>query len=175
MIIFKMPKEKIPEGIVVHVHEKGWMDENGMKLWIVPRKLVSSMTCLKLTWWNQSRQPYRSWTLTLQLFQLVNLDVSRIRVLWIADDTMIVKHVLTKGGRLNLFLRQKSKISKWSGLTSPRLQVCLDTPPVKFYTLNLNSFDLFAVATTQHGQIVGHMPKEISRVSCNMVGLLPVK
>ena len=160
MIIFKMPKEKIPEGIVVHVHEKGWMDENGMKLWIVP---VSSMTCLKLTWWNQSRQP---WTLTLQLFQLVNLDVSslfRIRVLWIADDTMIVK--VTKGGRLNLFLRQTSKISKWSGLTSPRLQVCLDTPPVKFYTLNLNSFDLFAVATTQHGQIVGHMPKEISRVS----------
>ncbi len=29
----------------------------------------------------------------------------------------------------------------------------------------MNSFDPFAVATTQHGQIVGHMPKEISRVS----------
>ena len=30
----------------------------------------------------------------------------------------------------------------------------------------MNSFDPFAVATTQRGQIVGHMPRDISRVSC---------
>jgi hypothetical protein len=37
MIIFKrktVPKDKIPQGIVPHVQEKGWMDENGMKLWL---------------------------------------------------------------------------------------------------------------------------------------------
>ncbi|KAM3915673.1 pogo transposable element with KRAB domain [Leptodactylus fuscus] len=37
MIIFKrktMPKEVIPRGVIVHVHEKGWMDEGGMKIWI---------------------------------------------------------------------------------------------------------------------------------------------
>lgn len=37
MIIFKrktMPKEYIPPEVLVHVHEKGWMDETGMKLWI---------------------------------------------------------------------------------------------------------------------------------------------
>ncbi|XP_069593726.1 bromodomain testis-specific protein [Ranitomeya imitator] len=37
MLIFKrknMPKEAIPRGVVVHVHEKGWMDENGMRLWV---------------------------------------------------------------------------------------------------------------------------------------------
>ncbi|XP_073537612.1 uncharacterized protein, partial [Phyllobates terribilis] len=37
MIIFKMknmPKEDIPRGIFVHVHERGWMDEDGMKVWI---------------------------------------------------------------------------------------------------------------------------------------------
>ena len=37
MVIFKrktMPKEKFPSGVVVHCHEKGWMDEAGLKLWI---------------------------------------------------------------------------------------------------------------------------------------------
>nr|AHN53440.1 DDE superfamily endonuclease [Nuttalliella namaqua] len=37
MLIFKrktLPKEKIPRGVVVHIHDKGWMDENGMRLWI---------------------------------------------------------------------------------------------------------------------------------------------
>ncbi|CAI5769472.1 pogo transposable element with KRAB domain [Podarcis lilfordi] len=37
MLIFKrktFPKEVIPREIVVHVHEKGWMDENGMKVWV---------------------------------------------------------------------------------------------------------------------------------------------
>ena len=35
MTIFKrktFPKEKIPNGVIVHVHEKGWMNE-GMKIW----------------------------------------------------------------------------------------------------------------------------------------------
>ena len=37
MIIFKRktkPKEKFPPGVVVHNHPKGWMDVDGMKLWI---------------------------------------------------------------------------------------------------------------------------------------------
>ncbi|CAJ0949590.1 unnamed protein product [Ranitomeya imitator] len=37
LLIFKrktMPKETIPKGVIVHVHDKGWMDENGMKIWI---------------------------------------------------------------------------------------------------------------------------------------------
>ena len=37
MVIFKrklMPKEKFPKGIIVHVHPKGWMDEEGCKIWI---------------------------------------------------------------------------------------------------------------------------------------------
>ena len=36
MVIFKrktFPKEKIPSGVIVHVHEKGWMNEEGMKIW----------------------------------------------------------------------------------------------------------------------------------------------
>lgn len=37
MLIFKrktMPKIKFPAGVFVHVHEKGWMDEAGIKLWL---------------------------------------------------------------------------------------------------------------------------------------------
>lgn len=36
MIIFKrkkIPKNEIPEGIIVHVQGSGWMDEQGMKVW----------------------------------------------------------------------------------------------------------------------------------------------
>ena len=29
-----MPKVTFPSGIVVHVHSKGWMDENSMLIWI---------------------------------------------------------------------------------------------------------------------------------------------
>ncbi|XP_056407556.1 uncharacterized protein LOC130300905 [Hyla sarda] len=37
LVIFKrktLPKENIPRGVHVHVHPKGWMDEEGMKLWL---------------------------------------------------------------------------------------------------------------------------------------------
>ncbi|KAG1677113.1 Pogo transposable element with KRAB domain [Nymphon striatum] len=37
MVIFKretMPKEKFPSGVVVHVHPKGCMDEQGVELWL---------------------------------------------------------------------------------------------------------------------------------------------
>ena len=37
MVIFKQknqPKDKFPPGVVIHHHPKGWMDEDGMKLWI---------------------------------------------------------------------------------------------------------------------------------------------
>lgn len=36
MIILKRKtflKEKIPSGVIVHMHEKGWMNEEGMKIW----------------------------------------------------------------------------------------------------------------------------------------------
>ncbi|KAG7166842.1 Pogo transposable element-like 84 [Homarus americanus] len=29
-----LPKERIPNGVYVHVHPKGWMDEGGVKVWI---------------------------------------------------------------------------------------------------------------------------------------------
>jgi len=35
VLIFKRktnPREHLPSEVVVHVHENGWMDENGMKL-----------------------------------------------------------------------------------------------------------------------------------------------
>ena len=37
MVIFKrktMPKEKFPIGVIVHVHQKGWMDTGGMLIWL---------------------------------------------------------------------------------------------------------------------------------------------
>ena len=37
MVIFKrktLPKAKFPSGVVVHVHPNGWMDEDGVVLWI---------------------------------------------------------------------------------------------------------------------------------------------
>jgi hypothetical protein len=37
MLIFKrktMTDVKIPQGIVVHIQEKGFMDESGMRLWL---------------------------------------------------------------------------------------------------------------------------------------------
>lgn len=36
MVIFKrktMPKENLPNGVVVHCHNKGWMDRDGMAVW----------------------------------------------------------------------------------------------------------------------------------------------
>ena len=29
-----MPKVKFPKGVLVHVNEKGWMDEDACKLWV---------------------------------------------------------------------------------------------------------------------------------------------
>ena len=37
MVIFKrktIPKENFPAGVVVHCHLKGWMDEEGLKIWV---------------------------------------------------------------------------------------------------------------------------------------------
>ena len=47
-----MPKEYIPPGVLVHVHEKGWIDEEGMILWIRkvwecrPGHLLRKKACL---------------------------------------------------------------------------------------------------------------------------------
>ena len=46
-----MPKEAIPRGVIVHVHDKGWMDENGMKIQIekvrsrCPAGLLKNLLC----------------------------------------------------------------------------------------------------------------------------------
>ena len=29
-----MPKEKFPVGVIVHMHQKGWMDTDGMLIWL---------------------------------------------------------------------------------------------------------------------------------------------
>ena len=37
MVVFKrktMPKERFPSGVVIHVHSRGWMDKEGVKIWI---------------------------------------------------------------------------------------------------------------------------------------------
>ena len=37
LLIFKrktLPKDVIPHRIYIHVHSKGWMDGEGMKLWL---------------------------------------------------------------------------------------------------------------------------------------------
>ena len=36
MVVFKrktMPKENLPDGVVFHCHNKGWMDRDGMAVW----------------------------------------------------------------------------------------------------------------------------------------------
>lgn len=51
MIIFKrktFPKQKIPSGVIVHVREKGWMNEKGMKIWF--NKVWSRSTEELLKW-----------------------------------------------------------------------------------------------------------------------------
>ena len=37
MVIFKrmlMPKEKFPKGIIMHAYRRGWMDEEGCRIWL---------------------------------------------------------------------------------------------------------------------------------------------
>ena len=127
MMIFKrktMPKEDIPQEVVVHVHEKGWMDENGMKLWIDkiwqnrPGGLLKKKSCLvydmfKTHLMQSIKKKLSHLNTDVAIIpggltsQLQQLDVSinkpfkdRVRVHWsnwIAEDT---EHILTKGGRL---------------------------------------------------------------------------
>ena len=119
-----MPKEDIPQGVVVHVHEKGWMDENGMKLWIDkiwqnrPGGLLKKKACLvydmfKTHLMQSVKKKLSQLNTDVAIIpggltgQLQPLDVSinkpfkdRVRVHWsnwIAEDT---EHILTKGGRL---------------------------------------------------------------------------
>ena len=63
MVIFKrklIPKEKFPAGVVIHVHPKGWMDEEGVILWInkVWSRIHSSLSTRRkpaLLVWDQFR------------------------------------------------------------------------------------------------------------------------
>ena len=54
MIILKrktFPKGNIPSGVIVHVHEKGWMDEESMTIWFNkvwsrrPGRLLKKTAC----------------------------------------------------------------------------------------------------------------------------------
>ena len=125
IIIFKrktMPREDIPSGIVVHVHQKGWMDENGMKLWMWetrPGGLIKKNACLvydcfKTHPMESIKKKLKDRNADVALIpagltiQLQPLDVSinnpfkeKVRVLWsnwMADET---HHEFTRGGRQN--------------------------------------------------------------------------
>ena len=53
-----MPKESFPPGVVVHVHEKGWMDKGGMLLWLEKcwkRRPGGSTSPRSLLVWDQFR------------------------------------------------------------------------------------------------------------------------
>jgi hypothetical protein len=61
-----MANDKIPWGIVVHIQERGWVDENRMKLWL--EKVLAKCPC------GLPRKPtllvcnqYKSWRLNTQL------------------------------------------------------------------------------------------------------------
>ena len=45
LLIFKrkmLTKDVIPHGIYIHVHSKGWMDREGMKLWLIKESVVQA-------------------------------------------------------------------------------------------------------------------------------------
>ena len=135
MIIFKrktMPKEDIPPGVLVHVHEKGWMDEQGMLLWIEkvwecrPGHLLRKKACLvydmfKSHLMESVKNKLRKGNTDVAIIpggltsQLQPLDVSinkpfkdKVRVLWSKWMAGSTNHALTRGGHL-----RKPSITLW--------------------------------------------------------------
>lgn len=135
MIIFKrktMPKETIPPQVLVHVHEKGWMDENGMKIWIDkvwkcrPGGLLKpkSLLCydmFKAHLVDSIKKRLEDHNTDVAIIpagltsQLQPLDVSlnkpfkeNVRTLWSEWMAGDADHELTQGGRL-----KKPSITLW--------------------------------------------------------------
>ena len=135
MIIFKrktMAKEDIPPGVVVHVHEKGWMEEKGMLLWIKkvwkcrPGELLRKKACLvydmfKTHLMDSIKSKLKEGNTDVAIIpggltsQLQPLDVSinkpfkeKVRILWSDWMAGSTDHALTRGGRL-----QKPSIKLW--------------------------------------------------------------
>lgn len=135
MIIFKrktMPKEDIPPGVLVHVHEKGWMDEEGMLLWTRkvwecrPGYLLRKKACLvfdmfKSHLMDSIKKKLSQGNTDVAVIpggltsQLQPLDVSinkpfkdKVRVLWTEWMASSTDHVLTRGGRL-----KKPSVTLW--------------------------------------------------------------
>ena len=135
MVIFKrktMPKEEIPPGMLVHVHEKGWMEEHGMKLWINkvwecrPGGLTRKKACLvydsfKTHLMDSIKKKLKDMNTDVAVIpggltsQLQPLDVSinkpfkdKVRTLWSNWMANENDHVFTRGGRL-----KKPSITLW--------------------------------------------------------------
>ena len=135
MLIFKrntMPKEPIPPRVLIHVHDKGWMDEQGMLLWIkkvwecCPGHLLNKKSCLVFDMFkghllDSVKKQLAEGNTDVALIpagltsQLQPLDVSinkpfkdKVRVLWTDWMAGSTDHALTRGGRL-----KKSSITLW--------------------------------------------------------------
>ena len=135
MIIFKrktMPKEEIPSGVIVHVHEKGWMDQGGMMLWIYkvwhrrPVGLLRKYSCLvydmfKTHMMDSIKRKLENINTGVAIIpggltcQLQPLDESiikpfkdKVRVLWSYWMANSAEHMLTKGGRV-----KRPRITTW--------------------------------------------------------------
>ena len=127
MIIFKrktMPKEDVPSGVFVHVHQKGWMDEQGMLLWIEkvwerrPGHLLRKKACLvydmfKTYLMDSIKNKLKRGNADVAIIpgvltsQLQPLDVSinkpfkeKVRMLWSDWMAGSADHALARGGRL---------------------------------------------------------------------------
>ena len=127
-----MPREHIPPGVLVHVHEKGWMDEEGMLLWIRkvwecrPGYLLRKKACLvydmfKTHLMDSIKKKLSEGNTDTAIIpggltsQLQPLDVSinkpfkdKVRVLWTEWMAGSTDHELTRGGRL-----KKPSITLW--------------------------------------------------------------
>ena len=126
LIIFKrktMPKEHIPSGVVVHVHQK---DQEGMLLWVWecrPGQLLRKKACLVYDMFKAHLMDSIKKTLsegntdtaiipgglTSQLQPLINKPFKdKVRVLWTEWMSSSTDHALTRGGRL-----KKPSITLW--------------------------------------------------------------
>ena len=129
-----MPKEPIPPGVLIHVHDKGWMDEQGMLLWIKevwecrPGHLLNKKSCLVFDMFKDhlldsvkkqlvegNTDVHVALILAGLTSQLQPLDVSinkpfkdKVRVLWTDWMAGSTDHALTRGGRL-----KKPSITLW--------------------------------------------------------------
>ena len=108
-----MPKEDIPPGVFVYIHEKDWMEEQGVLLWIekvwesCPGQLLRKKTCLVYDMFKDSTKnklqegstdvAIMPGDLTSQLQPLINKPFKeKVRILWMAGS---MDHTLTLGAK----------------------------------------------------------------------------